>query len=48
MTKKRTIWILVIGAIAIIAAAVMLYGGTEQKPHEGAKFVSACAADKPY
>lgn len=48
MTKKRTIWLLIIGAIVIIAAAAMLYDGADQKPHEGARFVSVCVADKPY
>lgn len=42
MTKKRTLWlVLIIGAAAVAAAIMLLCGGSEQKAHEGARFVWA-------
>ncbi len=42
MTRKKTLWlILAIGIAALMAAFGLLYGGGEDKTHEGARFVWA-------
>ncbi len=40
MTRKITLWLIIaIGIAALTAAFLLLYGGAEEKAHEGARFV---------
>lgn len=42
MTRKKTIWLMIAIGIAMLTAAfLLLYGGVEEKAHEGARFVAA-------
>ena len=42
MTRKSTLWLMIaIGTAMLIAAFLLLYSGSEEKAHEGARFVAA-------